>query len=63
VQAAAEVPDGGSPRIEAQGHSIEGDEVAETVMPPALVVPGLIVWLQRRRSPSLAPATATAGGA
>lgn len=31
--------------------------------PPALVVLDLIVWLQRRRSPSLAPATATAGGA
>ena len=32
---------------------------------PALVVLGLIVWLQRRRSPTLAPATVTvaAGGA
>ena len=130
VQAAADVPDGGSLRLEAQGLSIEGDEVQKTVMLPmgpagpgearltnaglevreeegrvfidqvgfgsaaekagldfdfeitsvlgvndrppkelmwlpALVVLGLIVWLQRRRGPSLAPATVTvaAGGA
>ncbi len=125
VQAAAEVPDGGSLRLQAEGLSIEGDQVAKTVMlpmgpagpgderlanaglelrqedgrvlidgigfgsaaekagldfdfeitsvlgvnqrppkelmwPPALLVLGLIIWLQRRRSPTLAPATAAA---
>jgi TRAP transporter 4TM/12TM fusion protein len=125
VQAAAEVPDGGSLRLQAEGLSIEGDQVAKTVMlpmgpagpgderlanaglelrqedgrvlidgigfgsaaekagldfdfeitsvlgvnqrppkelmwPPALLALGLIIWLQRRRSPSLAPATAAA---
>jgi TRAP transporter 4TM/12TM fusion protein len=130
VQAAADVPDGGSLRLAAEGLSIEGDEVQKTVMLPmgpagpgeqrlanaglelrdedgrvfidqigfgsaaekagldfdfeitsvlgvnerppkelmwlpALVVLGLIVWLQRRRGPGPVPATVTAaaGGA
>jgi MYXO-CTERM domain-containing protein len=40
-----------------------GDRPPEQLMPlPALVL-GLILWLQRRRSPTLAPATATVAAA
>jgi Domain of unknown function (DUF3394) len=125
VQAAEQAPDGGSLRLQAEGLSIEGDQVAKTVMLPmgpagpgeerlanaglelrqedgrvlidgigfgsaaekvgldfdfeitsvlgvndrppkelmwlpALLALGLIIWLQWRRSPTLAPATAAA---
>jgi hypothetical protein len=41
------------------------DRPPKELMSPTLVVLGLIIWLQRRRSPNLAPVTAiaTAGGA
>ena len=50
--------------LEVTGVPGAGDRPRAQLMPlPALVALGLILWLQRRRSPTLAPATATVAAA